>query len=217
MARKRKTPDWVKEKADAAERRAKGLPLDEPRAPIDPPPRRKPPRVLVPPGEAAAADGAKLPKYKREFAATARKLCQLGATDRDLAEAFGVTTVCIWQWQCRYKEFFNSLRVGKAEADERVKRSLYQRAVGYSYDTVKINQYEGTAVITPYVEHVPPDVGAAKLWMINRCGWREKIEHTGPDGGPLQTETTHKLDLSGLEANEREALRAILSRRAAQS
>ena len=212
MAKRRKPSRAVKEAADAAERRAKGLPLDEPRAPIDPP--------VTPAAElkAGAKRGPKAPhKFKRVFAKQARKLCRLGATDRDLAEFFGVTTVCIWQWQCKYKEFFNALGVGKNEADERVKRSLYQRAVGYSYDTVKINQYEGSAVITPYVEHVPPDVGAAKLWMINRCGWREKIEHTGPDGGPLQTETTHKLDLSGLEPHEREALRGILSARAAQS
>ena len=54
----------------------------------------------------------------------------------------------------------------------------YQRAVGYSYDAVKINQYEGAAVITPYVEHVPPDVGAQKLWLTNRRPdqWRDKAE-----------------------------------------
>jgi hypothetical protein len=191
MAKKRRkpAPEWVKEKADAAERRAKGLPLDEPRVPIDPPeltgaprPRRvRPP--LVPPGEVAAKDGAKLPKYKREFAKQAHKLCELGATDRELAEFFGVTTVTIWRWRCEYKEFCNALVVGKKHADARVERSLYQRAVGYSYDAVKINQYEGTPVITPYVEHVPPDPGSMKLWLCNREPekWRDKvdIDHSG--------------------------------------
>ena len=34
----------------------------------------------------------------------------------------------------RYPEFLGSLKAGKAEADVRVECSLYQRAVGYSYD-----------------------------------------------------------------------------------
>lgn len=38
----------------------------------------------------------------------------------------------------------------------------------------------------------------------------EKHEHSGPNGGPI----AHALDLSGLTQDERDALRAILSRRA---
>jgi hypothetical protein len=182
----RKVPSHVTAAADRAAARSAGKdPLDavpdrgpssaagKPATPLDPPRRS-----LVPPGEAAAKDGAKLRKYRREFASQARKLCELGATDRELAEFFEVTTVTIWRWRCVHKEFCNALVVGKEKADARVERSLYQRAVGYSYDAVKINQYEGTAVITPYVEHVPPDVGAAKLWLTNRQpeAWREKTE-----------------------------------------
>jgi hypothetical protein len=40
-----------------------------------------------------------------------------------------------------------------------------------------------------YVEHVPPDPGAAKLWLTNRRSeeWREKTstELTGKDGAAL--------------------------------
>ena len=41
----------------------------------------------------------------------------------------------------------------------RVKRSLYQRAKGYSYDAVKIFMPAGAdkPVYAPYVEHVSPD------------------------------------------------------------
>ena len=179
MAKKRKAPDWVKEKADAAERRAKGLPLDEPRAPIDPP--------IKPAAEVKAAGAKRGPKgphkYSRKLAKQAKKLCALGATDGDLAEIFGVATSTIWRWRAQHKEFCSALIVGKKLADDRVERSLYQRAVGYSYSAVKINQYEGAPVITPYMEHVPPDVGAAKLWLTNRRPeqWREKvdIDHSG--------------------------------------
>jgi hypothetical protein len=57
-------------------------------------------------------------------------LCELGATDRDLAEFFGVTTVTSQQ-----REFCNALKVRRGPAEDRVERSLYQRAVGYTYSS----------------------------------------------------------------------------------
>lgn len=75
------------------------------------------------------------------------------------------------------------MKLGKEAADERVEQSLYRRAVGYSFDAIKIMQYEGEPVVVPFVEHVPPDVGAAQFWLKNRKGkdWRDKqdIEHSG--------------------------------------
>ena len=43
--------------------------------------------------------------------------------------------------------------------------SLYHRAVGYSYHTVKITK-EGKQI--PYLAHVPPDVQAQAMWLTNR-------------------------------------------------
>ena len=45
---------------------------------------------------------------------------------------------------------------------ERVERSLYERANGHSYDAVKI------FMPVHYTEHLPPDVGAAFIWLKNR-------------------------------------------------
>ena len=125
--------------------------------------------------------------YRPEFAGTAREMCANGATDYDLAQEFGVTTVTIWRWQARYPEFCNALKVQKGEYDERVKRSLAQRAVGYTYRAVKITSYEGKVTLTEYDEHVPPDPGAAKIWLVNRQPdeWRDRKELTGNDGAPL--------------------------------
>jgi hypothetical protein len=67
---------------------------------------------------------------------------------------------------------------GKFPADERVERSLYQRAIGYTYDTVKILKPAGTTepVIVPYRRHVPPDVTACIFWLKNRRPdeWRDR-------------------------------------------
>lgn len=127
--------------------------------------------------------------YKAEYAAQAKKLCQLGATDYELAEFFGVTTRTIYRWQITHKAFCQALRAGKQELDERVKRSLYQRAVGYTFESEKVFNHQGEVVRAEIVEHVPPDPGAAKLWLTNRQPdeWREKIdhEHAGKGGGPI--------------------------------
>ena len=80
--------------------------------------------------------------------------------------------------------FRAALKVGKEAADQRVERSLYQRAVGYSYDAVKIFMPAGAKkpVYAPYVEHVPPDTTAAIFWLKNRdpAHWRDawQIEHS---------------------------------------
>lgn len=118
------------------------------------------------------------PKYSPDFARQAEKLCALGATDKELADFFQVSTVTIWRWRSEHEEFCNALRVGKGATDDRVERSLYLRAIGYSFDAEKIMQHNGAAIRVPYTEHVPPDPTACKFWLGNRKPneWREKQE-----------------------------------------
>jgi hypothetical protein len=98
-------------------------------------------------------------------------------------EAFDVSVVTIDSWKIRYPEFLGPLKAGKEEADKRVERSLYQRAVGYSYNAVKIFcDKNGNVTKVPYKEHVPPDVTAQIFWLKNRdpAKWRDawQLEHT---------------------------------------
>lgn len=132
--------------------------------------------------------------YKPEYCATAKKLCELGATDGDLAEAFGVNRSTIYRWRVAEMEFREACQVGKTSANERVERSLYERANGYTYDAVKVFLHKGKAVYAPYKEHVPPDVAAGMSWLTNRDpdNWqhRHQHEHTGPNRGPIQVINT---------------------------
>jgi hypothetical protein len=106
----------------------------------------------------------------------AAKLCELGASESDLANFFNVTTVTIWRWRSSYPDFCNAVKVGKHAADDRVEVSLYHRAVGYTYSGEKVFQFQGKIIRAPLVEHVPPDVAAATLWLKNRrpAQWRDK-------------------------------------------
>lgn len=127
--------------------------------------------------------------YEPEFCKKAYELAQQGATVREIAEHFEINESTVWRWQHQFPEFRKAMQLGKDAADDRVEQSLYRRATGYSFDSIKIMQYEGDVIVEPFVEHVPPDVNAAKFWLTNRrsSDWRDKtaLEHTGKDGAPL--------------------------------
>lgn len=151
--------------------------------------------------------------YDPAFAAKAQKLAELGATDLEVADFFEVNVATVYRWKATIPEFCEALKSGKVSADDRVERSLYHRAIGYSYDAVKILQDKGTPVIVPYREHVPPDTTAGIFWLKNRRKeeWRDKQvhEHSGPDGKPIQTEEVSARDvlagrIAGLSARVRE-------------
>ena len=133
--------------------------------------------------EVARAKIGRPSAYRKEYAEQALHLCRLGATDHDLALAFHASVSMIKRWAATHAEFRAALKVGKEAADQRVERSLYQRAVGYHYDAVKIFMPAGAKkpVYAPYVEHVPPDVTAQIFWLKNRdpAHWRDAwpLEH----------------------------------------
>ncbi len=134
--------------------------------------------------------GGRPSDYSTEFAEQALKLCKLGATNAVLADFFQTTTQTINNWASAHQEFFDAIKVGKAEADDIVEKSLFQRAVGYTHDAVKIFMPANAAepVYAPYREHLPPDPTSMIFWLKNRkpVEWRDRREISGPDGGPIQ-------------------------------
>jgi len=129
--------------------------------------------------------------YKPEFAEIARRACQIGFTDQELAELLCVSVRTLYNWKNDHEEFLHALKAGKEVADDRVERSLYERAVGYRVEAVKIFMPAGakTPVYAQYVEHHAPDTTAAIFWMKNRRPdeWRDRREHelSGQGGGAL--------------------------------
>lgn len=130
--------------------------------------------------------------YRTEYAGQAEKLCKLGATDKQIADFFGVSEQTVNNWKQAHPEFLESLRSGKEMADANVAASLYQRAMGYSHEAVKIAASpSGEHIAVPYVERYPPDTTAAIFWLKNRRPdlWRDRHtqEISGPNGGPIET------------------------------
>lgn len=125
--------------------------------------------------------GGRPSSYKPEFAPQAQKLAELGATDQEMADFFEVEVRTVYRWKHEHDEFCQSLKTGKEVADERVERSLYQRAIGYEQEEVKIFMPANAPapVYAPFRAKVPPDVTAAIFWLKNRRkeDWRDKHEH----------------------------------------
>jgi hypothetical protein len=130
--------------------------------------------------------------YKKEYAKQAQKLCALGATDMEVADFFQVSVATISNWKNGHKDFLEALKSGKAKSDERVERSLYHRAIGYSFDSEEIFNNKGEIIRVPVRKHLPPDTTAMIFWLKNRRKeqWRDRYEHTGEDGDPIKHAVT---------------------------
>lgn len=122
--------------------------------------------------------GGRPSKFKPEFSKQAEKLAALGATDREIAGFFDVAESTLNLWKHTQPGFSESIKVAKEAADTRVEQSLYRRAVGYTFDSEKVFQFQGAVVRAETTEHVPPDTTAGIFWLKNRkpAEWREKLE-----------------------------------------
>jgi hypothetical protein len=116
-------------------------------------------------------------KYKDEYAEQVKKLCDLGATDRQLADFFKVAESTINLWKLEHPEFSESLKLGKEVPNNNVERSLYNRALGYSHETEDIRVIENEIVITSIIKHYPPDSTAAIFFLKNRKPKDYKDKH----------------------------------------
>src|SRR3954470_806191 len=94
--------------------------------------------------------------YKTAYARRAREQYAHGFTDRELAAEFGVSRMTIFRWRAAHPDFAEATALGKAKANERVERALYERAIGYEEEAVRIFLPEGTAapVIVRYSREV---------------------------------------------------------------
>jgi hypothetical protein len=138
-------------------------------------------------------------KYQTEFEEQVFKLCLLGATDKHIADFFGVCEATINNWKHEYPKFLESIRNGKERADIEIANALYHRAKGCSIKTqkaikVKIDQYQEKVEVVDLEEAYPPDPVCIKYFMNNRNPdrWKDKTTHeqTGPGGGPIDNKIT---------------------------
>ena len=128
----------------------------------------------VPPHRASVYDPERHPER-------VRRMGLLGLTDIEMCFQLGISEATFYAWKKRYTAFLKALESGKGEADEIVAETMFNLATGrVRQPAVKVfyDKDKGEAVYAPYVEAIPPNVTAQKLWLTNRQPhkWRERKE-----------------------------------------
>lgn len=115
-----------------------------------------------------SSKGGRPTKFKPEFIEQAHKLAVKGWTDAELANFFRVDPRTIYRWKLDNEEFCQALKDGKSAYDDRVERSLSQRAMGYSHPEEKVFVHGGEVIKVEVTKHYPPDTTACIFWLKNR-------------------------------------------------
>lgn len=129
--------------------------------------------------------------FKTEYIKQAYKLALLGLKDTEMATFFGVAERTFNYWKLTYPEFLQSLKKGKENADSKVAKALYNRAIGArivtqqaikvkntSYNNGKKVSEKEKVEIVELTQEMPPDTAACIFWLKNRQPekWRDKVE-----------------------------------------
>lgn len=151
-----------------------------------------------------------------------KQLALSGYTDKQLAKHFKINELTINRWKKQYPNLCKSLKDWKRNADAKVEKSLYKRALGYNYDEVVYEKSNvgglGIKLSEGEIEHIKhcdtyrtkitvkqvvPDVTAQIFWLKNRQPerWRDKTEVVVKDS-PLTQE-----EINDAASKLREAIR----------
>ena len=150
--------------------------------------------------------------YKPEYADQAHNHCLLGATNAGLAELFDVAQRTIDSWIANIPSFAQAVREGRAIADGRVARCLYERAVGYRPTVERVLFHRGEERrITSTVQH-PPDTRLHLLAAQSVSGlWAIVSPSTVPATRTIRLDAT--ISTPRANARVRPADRRLMSRR----
>ena len=115
------------------------------------------------------------------------RLAARGFDNAEMSKIVGVTPQTLDNWQNKYPDFFDTLKIQKAMSDEKVERSLYERACGYSHPETKAqwvgDENGGRWETLDMIKHYPPDPTSMIFWLKNRQPdrWRDRVEteHSG--------------------------------------
>jgi DNA-binding transcriptional regulator YiaG len=109
-----------------------------------------------------------------------RRMCELGLVDAELAHVFGVAESTINEWK-KKPEISESIKKGKAVADEKVEIALFHRAIGYSHPSEEIKVIDKKIERVQVIKQYPPDTAAAIFFLCNRKPqvWKNKQQNDG--------------------------------------
>lgn len=96
--------------------------------------------------------------------------------EKAMLKAFGISVRTLNRWKKDHESFMLALTAGKDQADAKVEKKLYERAIGYRYtekETVLEMDADGNRKplkVRTVEKECPPDVLAQMYWLNNRNG-----------------------------------------------
>jgi hypothetical protein len=132
--------------------------------------------------------------YRREMCDRLVEAMAEGLTAEAAAARIGISARSLFYWQQQHPEFLQAIQEGR----QRSQLWWEERALAMA------NGESGNTQIV-------------MLGLRNRSraasGWNNdtvKLEHTGPEGGPVEVKAEHKIDIESLSHEQRDQLREIL-------
>ena len=114
-------------------------------------------------------------KYEREikpFIEDIRKAVESGATDKEIATAFGIAESTLYKYKKEKPEFSAAFARGREKVVIDIKAALLKKALGYEYTEEKAvakkdKDGDNVVMIETYKKHQPPSETAAAMLLRN--------------------------------------------------
>jgi hypothetical protein len=128
-------------------------------------------------------------EYQKAHDEKAFEMALLGLTDVQIAKIIGIDESTLNVWKEQHPSFLESLTQGREDADAKVARAMYKRALGVTITEEALTR-DGDVV--KLRKELPSDTAAAKHWLANRQRgrWSNNGENTIKTTEPLVIVTT---------------------------
>lgn len=105
-----------------------------------------------------------------------KNLAAEGKTMAEIAHILGIGPYTFLKYRNKIEDLEAAVQEGKGFADDLVEQALFARACGYWATEIKVFQHKGKILKEQVRVWHPPEVGALKLWLMNRKpeDWRER-------------------------------------------
>lgn len=123
-------------------------------------------------------------KFSEKMLDQVFEMALLGLTDVQMAKVLGVCDATFSNYKNEHPQFLEALTRGKEEADGKVARAMYNRALGV---TIREEALTRDGEVVTLHKELPSDTAAAKHWLANRQRgkWSNNGENTINTTTPL--------------------------------
>ncbi len=123
------------------------------------------------------------------------KWCELGATDKEIAENLGISQSAHCDYKNKHKEYSELIKKSRKRPLTQIKAALYKRAVGFSYKEIKETQSDKNGrTIETYTKTALPDPACAMILL----------KHWDKEGGWTNDPATLELKKQEIELKKKE-------------